>query len=98
MLCSALSPPTQLTLPTVAPVDDCGTLWYIVNTLSILAMGSNNGLFFIRVRAVYGNARWATTFFGFLWLVVFVTTCFGLFDTKVGVRFSSSFPSTRRLS
>lgn len=54
-------------------------------------MGANNGLFFIRVRAVYGNARWATIFFGLSWLVVFVTTWFGPFDTKVGVRSSSFF-------
>lgn len=42
----------------------------------VLALSINNLLFLFRVRAVYGNSKGATFFFGFCYLVVFVTLWF----------------------
>lgn len=57
-----------------APVSNCQTLMYIISTFNILAAGSNNLLFFFRVRAVYGNSWFVTVFFGFWYLVALGTT------------------------
>ena len=65
---------SRLISSAVAPISDCQTYWYIVATFCMLAMSSNNLLFFIRVRAVYGNSPSVTAFFGLLWLLVLSST------------------------
>lgn len=47
---------------------------YAIAIFNILAVGSNNLLFFLRVRAVYGKSPAVTVFFGFWYLVSFGTT------------------------
>lgn len=59
-----------------------------VGTFNVLAVGSNNILFFLRVRAVYGKSRAVTVFFGF-WYLVSLGTTFGTpfaVDTAVSIR------------
>jgi len=51
----------------VAPVADCKTIDYIVESLYILSLSSTSLLFFSRVRAVYGNSKIITIFFGLMW-------------------------------
>jgi hypothetical protein len=41
---------------------------YIIGTTFMLGVTTTSLLFFYRVRAVYGNSRIATAFFGFLWV------------------------------
>ncbi|KZP25251.1 hypothetical protein FIBSPDRAFT_950612 [Athelia psychrophila] len=52
----------------VAPADNCQTMGYLVSAFITLSSSTNNFLLFIRVRAVYGNSRSVTAFFGFWWL------------------------------
>lgn len=82
----------ELNYTTVAPVRNCQALWYIRAAFEILAMNTNNVLFFIRARAVYGKSRGSTLFFGFWWFVVFGTTLCALFAVQTDV----SAPSNPR--
>jgi hypothetical protein len=52
----------------VAPVADCQTLQYIIGSFFALALSSTSLLFFSRVRAVYGNSKIITVFFGLMWV------------------------------
>ncbi|KZP31789.1 hypothetical protein FIBSPDRAFT_1037342 [Athelia psychrophila] len=59
-----------------APVSNCQSLLSAIAVLTILALNTNTFLFFIRVRAVYGNSRRVTTFFSFCYVVVFGTSLY----------------------
>ncbi|KZP29717.1 hypothetical protein FIBSPDRAFT_946596 [Athelia psychrophila] len=54
-----------------APINNCQALMRAILALVILALNTNNLLFFIRVRAVYGKSLNATALFGFLYFAVF---------------------------
>jgi hypothetical protein len=54
-----------------APVAHCNALLYVVDSLLVIAVASTSGLFFFRVRAVYGNDKIITAVFGFLWFAIF---------------------------
>ncbi|KZP25247.1 hypothetical protein FIBSPDRAFT_1041706 [Athelia psychrophila] len=58
----------------VAPAGNCQTMCYLVSAFVLLSSSTNNFLLFIRVRAVYGNSRSVTAFFGFWYLAVIGTT------------------------
>ncbi|KZP29525.1 hypothetical protein FIBSPDRAFT_1038860 [Athelia psychrophila] len=60
----------------VLPVSDCHALSKSLTAFIVLALNTNNLLFFYRVRAVYGNSRGVTFFFGSCYMVVCVTSCF----------------------
>ncbi|KAF7979705.1 hypothetical protein HWV62_41044 [Athelia sp. TMB] len=72
---------------TVAAVKNCQMLMNGISLLIILALNTNNILFFIRARAVYGNSRAVSAFFGFWFLVVLGTSIsvpFGLYAGHLG--------------
>ncbi|KAF7973237.1 hypothetical protein HWV62_15737 [Athelia sp. TMB] len=54
----------------VAPVAQCQTLEYIICSFYEVSLPATSLLFFFRVKAVYGNARFVTLFFGILWFSV----------------------------
>ncbi|KZP11067.1 hypothetical protein FIBSPDRAFT_1051000 [Athelia psychrophila] len=58
----------------VAPISNCQTMVHITSAFLILSSSANNLLMLIRVRAVYGNSRSVTAFFGFWYLAVLGTT------------------------
>ncbi|KZP15501.1 hypothetical protein FIBSPDRAFT_832648 [Athelia psychrophila] len=58
----------------VAPIKNCQAMMHAISALTILALNTNNLLFFFRVRAVFGKSLSATVLFGFLYLAVFGTT------------------------
>ncbi|KZP29519.1 hypothetical protein FIBSPDRAFT_946783 [Athelia psychrophila] len=57
-----------------AKVGDCQALGKALAALVVLTRNTNNLLFFSRVRAVYGNSLCVTFFFGFCYMVAFVTS------------------------
>ncbi|KZP25252.1 hypothetical protein FIBSPDRAFT_396733 [Athelia psychrophila] len=58
----------------VAPISNCHTMVHVTTVFFILSSNANNLLMLIRVRAVYGNSRSVTAFFGFWYLAVLGTT------------------------
>ncbi|KZP16264.1 hypothetical protein FIBSPDRAFT_794691 [Athelia psychrophila] len=54
----------------VAPVAHCQALEYIICSFYEVSLPATSLLFFFRVKAVYGNARVITFFFGALWFSV----------------------------
>ncbi|KZP08315.1 hypothetical protein FIBSPDRAFT_840428 [Athelia psychrophila] len=58
----------------VLPVRDCHALSKIFAAFLQLTLNSNNLLFFFRIRAVYSNSLRVSLFFGFCYIVVFVTS------------------------
>ncbi|KZP08596.1 hypothetical protein FIBSPDRAFT_938926 [Athelia psychrophila] len=58
----------------VAPISNCHTMAHVTTVFFILSSNANNLLLFIRIRAVYGNSRSVTAFFGFWYLAVLGTT------------------------
>ena len=55
---------------TVAPIDNCDALRYVAGVFAEISVPSTSLLFFFRVRAIYGNSRIITAFFGFLWVAI----------------------------
>ncbi|KZP07639.1 hypothetical protein FIBSPDRAFT_875303 [Athelia psychrophila] len=71
----------------VAPVTNCEALMHATTTLTVLSLNANNLLFFVRVRAVYGNSRRVSAFFGFLYMIVLSVSMyipFSLSATNIG--------------
>ncbi|KZP29550.1 hypothetical protein FIBSPDRAFT_1038869 [Athelia psychrophila] len=58
----------------VLPVRDCHALSKIFTAFLQLTLNSNNLLFFFRIRAVYSNSLRVSLFFGFCYIVVFITS------------------------
>ena len=56
------------TWASVGSVRHCQALLYTTGGFYALALPSTSLLFFYRVRAVYGNSRVITCFFGFAWM------------------------------
>jgi hypothetical protein len=52
----------------VAPVADCQALQNILGSFFALGLSSTSLLFLSRVRAVYGNSKIITAFFGSMWV------------------------------
>jgi hypothetical protein len=52
----------------VASVVHCQALLYILGSFFSLGLSATALLFFYRVRAVYGNGKIITAFFGFTWV------------------------------
>ncbi|KZP29684.1 hypothetical protein FIBSPDRAFT_726991 [Athelia psychrophila] len=57
-----------------APIKNCPALMRAILATNIIALNTNNLLFFFRVRAVYGKSLSVTVLFGFLYFTVFGTT------------------------
>jgi hypothetical protein len=62
---------TNLNVLPVMPFANCNIPNYILTVFPLLLFSSSSALFFLRVKAVYGNNRIITIFFGFLLLVLF---------------------------
>lgn len=57
-------------------MSNCRAMMYTITILADLAFNTTNLLFFFRVRAVYGNSRSVTAFFGVCYVIVFgVSLC-----------------------
>ena len=52
----------------VGSVAHCQALLYVIGGSFALGLSSTSLLFFFRVRAIYGNSRIITAFFGFMWV------------------------------
>jgi len=59
---------TTATIFQAASVADCQAFLYIIASSFVIAMPATSLLFFYRVRAVWGNSKIITAFFGVLWL------------------------------
>ena len=62
---------TKLDFLAVTSFADCNIPNYIITIFPVLLFTSSSALFFLRVKAVYGNNRIITVFFGLLLLVLF---------------------------
>ena len=76
----------------VASVQHCQTLLHISVSFLMLGICCTSLLFFYRVRAVYGNSKIITGFFGFLWLSIFGATFVIPFSVSGEVNLSASTP------
>ncbi|KZP13333.1 hypothetical protein FIBSPDRAFT_936387 [Athelia psychrophila] len=61
----------------VAPVGGCEVLGVLLAICSVVSIACTSFLFFLRVRAVYLQARYITVIFGTLWLVMVAVNIFG---------------------
>ena len=53
------------------PVAHCNALLCAIGSCYVVAVSSTSALFFFRVKGVYGNNKYVTTLFGFLWFTLF---------------------------
>ena len=54
----------------VAPSPNCAALQYVEGVFFAIGVPSTSLLFLLRVRAVYGNSKLVTVFFGITWLAI----------------------------
>lgn len=54
----------------VAPSPNCAALQYVEGVFFAIGVPSTSLLFLLRVRAVYGNSKLVTAFFGIIWLAI----------------------------